>query len=604
MNQNNNKMTQPDQWLGHVLKAEQTILDGHMPPIEQLLSIPADIRMKSPILLRAECEYGLLSGRLMETKQMLEAALRGFAAQADESAMLTMMAMLGLLYVQVGDKQESKPFIALLSQEWERNPENCSGFVPWALARASANKDGKATAFEDAQALFMASAERFREEGRPLWTSFVLLDRLLFDSREQSHPDWQFWLNWLKRHTSENPSAAAVANLLVSQEPSAALCDQLPARFAYLSKAVLLKQPEEQLPAELADDIESAAYAAGASIKRQLAEGLHAEAAESLLLLNRQRRLVSTPEIERLAFDLQTQLASASAAKPAIVYRIEQEELASQAKAQQRRAAVAVQEKKTRAMEAGPAGLAEKWRVKLIDGISFSTADGRNAEPIWKRRKAGELFVYLLMQPGYRANREQVVDKVFGEGDPAKRSNQLYVTLHDLRNSLKEISGQEDPVFAKRGIIGISELVFESVDIEEFITLSRVGDQLWMDDREAAGRLYDKALPLYGQLGTELPHAEWLERLREQLLDRQTNMLKRLASFYIEQQDEARVEQRLADWIELRPVQEEAYEAMIRLCLRGDRRIEAIGWYRRLERVCKDQLGSEPLDEVRKLLWH
>ena len=64
--------------------------------------------MKSPLLLRAECENGLLNGRFMETKQRLEAALRGFAAQADESAMLAMMAMLGLLYVQVGDLHEAE----------------------------------------------------------------------------------------------------------------------------------------------------------------------------------------------------------------------------------------------------------------------------------------------------------------------------------------------------------------------------------------------------------------------------------------------------------------------------------------------------------------
>ena len=42
---------------------------------------------------------------------------------------------------------------------------------------------------------------------------------------------------------------------------------------------------------------------------------------------------------------------------------------------------------------------------------------------------------------------------------------------------------------------------------------------------------------------------------------------------------------------------------MIRLCLRSGRRVEAIGWYRRLERICREELGTEPLEEVRRLLW-
>ncbi|NBD26664.1 AfsR/SARP family transcriptional regulator [Paenibacillus glycinis] len=584
MNQNSNHVSQQDQWLGQVMKIEQTILDGQMPPIGQLLSIPADIRMKSPLLLRAECENGLLNGRLMETKQRLEAALRGFAAQADESAMLAMMAMLGLLYVQVGDLHEAKPFMSLLAQEWDRNPENCSGFVPWALARASASAAERPSRFEEARKLLFAAADRFREEGRPLWTSFVLLDCMLFDPQEQSRPDWPFWMNWLKRHAAEHPGAGSVVRLLASEKPDGALCEELPARYAYLSKAVLLNRAEEQLPAALNDDIESSIYAAAAAVVRQLAEGRQAAAAEMLGTLDRLRGTVSTPAIERLVEEMRKRVTAASETARSRPLRPEPDREGAGAP--------------RHATEIG-----SKWNIKLFDGIGFSSDDGPMAEPVWKRRKAGELFVYLLLQTGYKSNREHVIERVFGEGDPAKRSNQLYVTLHDLRSALKEIGLHEETVYAKRGVIGITEPIIESVDVETFMTLSRVGDQLWMDDREAASRLYDKALPLYGMLGTELPHADWLDRAREQLRDRQTTMIKRLAAFYGEQNDEAREEQQLSDWIALRPDQEEAYEAMIRLCLRSGRRVEAIGWYRRLERICMEELGTEPLEEVRRLLW-
>ncbi|QHW32636.1 hypothetical protein GZH47_18645 [Paenibacillus rhizovicinus] len=614
MNQYSNYVPQQHQWLGQVMKAEQIILDGHLPPMEQLLAIPAEIRMKSPLLLRVECENGLLHGQLAGSKQRLEAALRGFAAQADESAMLTMMAMLGLLYIQVGDKQESKPFMSQLEQEWKRNPENCSGFVPWALARAAANAGDLVSRMEDVPELLMAAAERFREEGRPLWASFVLLDGLIFDPRKRTHPDWQFWMNWLKRRTEEQSLTEDVLRVLTSVNRDKGMCGRLPARYAYLTKAVLLNEAEERLPEELSDDVESGIYAAGAAIRRQLAEGMLDAAAEGLRLLDRQRRLVSTPAIEQLAAELRAKLELRAQAANAA----QASEAAESPKARKAGTAKSVQpssgkglkpilapahESERRSTQATPAIEPSKWKIKLFGGIAFSQGNGQHSEPVWKRRKAGELFVHMLMQQGYKSNKEQIIERVFGEGDPAKRSNQLYVTLHDLRSALKEVGLLEDAVYAKRGVIGISEQIVESVDAETFMTLSRVGDQLWTDDREEAARLFEKAIPLYGMLAPELPYSEWLERTREQLLDRQTNMLRRLAAYYGESNEEAREEQRLSDWIALRPEQEEAYEAMIKLCLRGFRRVEAIGWYRRLERICKEELGIEPREEVRKLLW-
>ncbi|REE84541.1 DNA-binding SARP family transcriptional activator [Paenibacillus taihuensis] len=590
-----NTTLQHDNWLIEVLKAERAILDGQMPATKLLQAIPADIRMKSPLLLRAECEDGLLNGRLIETKQRLEAALRGFAAQADESAMLTMMAMLGLLYMRVGDRQEAGPFMAQLAEEWNRTPEQCSGFVPWALARAAATIDRAAADYAaEAQRLFQAAAERFRKEGKPVWAAFVLLEQRLFDHTASEQVDWQLWMSWLMRHASGDPHGAAVVRVLMAPELSESMCGTLPARYAYLSQAILMDAPST-LPPELAADLECCIYAAGARIKQLLEERQTDQALRPFEQLDRMRRLVTSPSIERLTMRLAASLAAAGLAEVAEL-TVTEEPAASAS----RDAGRPLYEE---AASSSGQPEAAKWRARLFGGINFTMMDGSVFEPIWKRRKAGELFVYLLLQPNFRANREQVIDRVFGEGDLSKRSNQLYVTLHDLRSSLKELGMPEDLIYAKRGVIGVAENGFDAIDVEDYNTLTRIGDQLWVDDREEASRLYDKAKDMYGLLGTELPQAEWLERVREQLLDRQTNMIKRLAVYYGELQDEARVEQCLADWIALRPEQEEAYEAMIIHCLRGERRIEAISWYRRLERICKEELGSEPLEEVRKLLW-
>ena len=565
---------------------EQVILDGHMPSTEQLLVVPAEIRMKSPLLLRAECENGLIDGRLLETQLLLKAALKGFAAQADEASMLAMMGMLGLVYEQVGDRQESQPLLALLGQEWNRTPELCSGFVPWALARAAAN--GNLQGSIGAETLFFRAAERFRDEGKPIWTGFVLLDRMLFSPILARNQEWQLLTSWLKRHIGDQLYGEAVCEVLTNPKPSLQTCEELPLRYSFLCKAIILDAGEETAPHSLSGDIEVQMYAAAATLKRLLAEGDYTEAAHVLETCERYHQLVATPAAEQTLQKL----------------KIDYDRLTVQSIASMPKSTDIRNEKKRSSRNKQPESASSlRWQAILNNGIRFVATNGKVAEPVWKRRKAGELFVYLLLQPGYKANREQVIERVFGEGETSKRSNQLYVTLHDLRHALKELGMSEDLIYAKRGVIGIDENSFDSIDAETFLTLSRVGDQLWMDDREAACRLYEEAIPLYGQLGTELPYTDWLERIREQLLDRQTTMLKRLATYHIEHHHDERAEQRLTEWISLRPEQENAYETMIRHCLNVGRRAEAIGWYRRLEKMCREELGNEPLEEIRKLLW-
>ncbi|MCQ6563603.1 AfsR/SARP family transcriptional regulator [Paenibacillus mendelii] len=604
MGQRNDSGRQKDAWVNELLSLEQAILDGQNLSADELRVIPAEVRKRSPLLLQAECEDGLLQGRLIETKHLLETALKGFAAQANESAMLAMMGMLGLLYEQVGDRNESVPIVTLLLQEWNRTPEVCSGFVPWALARASANGGlPEGTDKYEPEALFWHAAEQFGNEGKPLWTAFVMLDRLLYDPSAAAYdrPEWRLRIQWLNRHLDKDNLGMALIATLTDGNPSSRDIAWLPERYAYLVKAVLLQTEDEKKPRQsLACDNEIQFYVTAAETERLLEQGEYSGAQSEYDMMLRLQKLVTTPAINRrlnAVSAMMGQLISKDDEEPEAVEEPSLSEVVEQVDNSHlvdmfipRHASVQTDSPD------------EKWRIKLMGGIRFSTTDGTYAEPAWKRRRAGELLVFLLLQPGYKANREQIIDRVFGEGETAKRSNQLYVTLHDLRHTLKEM-GMSDTVYAKRGVIGLEEHVIEQIDVETYVALSRVGDQLWMDDREAACRLYDEALPLYGQLATELPSAEWLERLREQLLDRQTNMLKRIAIYYSELQDDVRAEQRLNEWIALRPEQEEAYETMIRHCLDKGHRAEAISWYKRLERICKEELGIELLEKTKRLIW-
>ncbi|TYP75774.1 AfsR/SARP family transcriptional regulator [Paenibacillus methanolicus] len=594
MMEHNGRLSQnTDAWTDSVLSLERAILDGRRVTADMLAVIPASIRNSSPLLLQAECEEGLLQGRLGDAKRLIESALRAFAAQANEQAMLTLMGMLGLLYQQVGDRSDSRHVLDFLRTEWAHSGQACSGFVPWALARALAggglDEQGGLTTPEE---LFLAAAHRFREEGKPLWAAIVMLERLLYDPQRDAlvNPAWRLLLQWLGRSLDDTSLGQALKETLnAGGKPKDETIELLPARYVYLVNAICFGRANRRPPRSLDDDIEVQFYAAAAELRRGVQRGDDSRARELWQALEGYAALVSSPEMKRRLIELEElrkQTVREETAEPAITVRPAAEAVPN-------------------LTEPEPASVTadRRWRVQLIDGLRFSSADGQVAEPVWKRRKAGELLVYLLLQPAYKANREQVLERVFGEGETAKQSNQLYVTLHDLRHTLREM-GMSDPVYVKRGVIGLDEQIIEHVDAEAYMTLSRVGDQLWNDDREAACRLYEEALPLYGQLATELPNVEWLERTREQMLDRQTNMLKRLAIYYTELRDEVKAEQALSEWIALRPKQEEAYEAMIRHCLAKSHRAEAIGWYKRLERMYEEEFGSEPLEETKRLLWN
>lgn len=592
--EHNERLSQnAEAWTDSVLSLERAILDGRRVTADMLAVIPASIRNSSPLLLQAECEEGLLQGRMGDAKRLIESALRAFAAQANEQAMLTLMGMLGLLYQQVGDRVDSRPVIDFLRTEWTHSGQTCSGFVPWALARARAGGElSEQDGLAEPEALFREAACRFREEGKPLWAAIVMLERILYDPQRDvtADPEWRLLLQWLGRSLDETSLGLALKEtLFAGGKPKDETIELLPARYVYLVNAICFGRANRRPPRLLDDDIEVQLYAAAAELRRELQRGDASRAQERLQAIEGYAALVSSPEIKRRLAELEE-----------LRKLTPEEEPANPTTAVQPMAAAKRDVPKT---ETASEEADRRWRVQLIDGLRFSAADGQVAEPVWKRRKAGELLVYLLLQPAYKANREQVLERVFGEGEAAKQSNQLYVTLHDLRHTLREM-GMSDPVYVKRGVIGLDEQIIEQVDAETYMTLSRVGDQLWNDDREAACRLYEEALPLYGQLATELPNVEWLERTREQMLDRQTNMLKRLAIYYTDLRDDVKAEQALSEWISLRPKQEEAYEAMIRHCLAKGHRAEAIGWYKRLERMYEEEFGSEPLEETRRLIWN
>ena len=355
----------------------------------------------------------------------------------------------------------------------------------------------------------------------------MLLDRWIYDPSGLQEPEWARKVSELTRWGMLRPECALAA-AVIAGEP---LPDEppLPKRYQYLREC-LQDGPEGKTgwpEGDLRYDVEAQLFAGRQHVVRKLAEGDRTDAAVALRQMELLQGEMSTPRTTAWVNELKAKIGAAAGYAPFFPHLAGEPEDAP---------------------AAGSKG--NRLRIQLMSGIRLFLSDGSSAQPKWKRRKSRELFVYLLLQPDYRALRDQVVEQLFGEGDAAKLANHLYVSLHELRSALAGI-GFEDAIEVRGGLVGFREGIVEVVDVEQYMTLSRVGDQLWTNDREAAAMLYMDAVRLYGLLGADMPYVDWIERLRVHLLERQTQMLRRLGEYYASLSEDAHTEQWLSAWIEI-----------------------------------------------------
>ncbi|CAM4273127.1 AfsR/SARP family transcriptional regulator [Paenibacillus tarimensis] len=576
----------PDHVKELVLALEQSVLDGRVPESDILEQLPEEAFLGSPLLLRAGSIRLIMEGQLQEAREWVQAAIRGYAVQADHVEMLSMIGLLTLLYVRIGDFTETETLLQFLEDEGLRSPEACGGFVWWALARGKSwNRMAPVIQSLSPDAYFGRAADSFAEAGDAASFGHLLLDCWLYDGSCMQLPEWQKRLNHLRQWGALRRECDTVLRAISGETlPQEALM-LLPSRFAYMVGILQSTQqwnstgPIKPPASDLKYDVEIQLFASRANVTRKLTTGERTEAAMSLRQMELMAEEMSTPRTAGWVEELRGKLSSPSGYVPLMPNLSFEDE----------------------PLPGTPQDGADRLRIQLMGGIRLLSLDGTVLTPKWKRKRSKELLVYLLLQPDFRAIREQVIDELFGDGDPTKLANHLYVSLHELRSALAAL-GFEDAVEARGGIIGFRESVVEVVDVGHYMTLSKVGDDLWTDDREEAFRLYQDAVRLYGLLGADMPQLDWLVRWREQLLERQTQMLRRLGEYYAASTDDSHTEKWLSAWIELRPDQEEAYQEMIRYWLKRGRRAEALSWYRRLEKKCREELGTEPLAETKRLL--
>lgn len=243
----------------------------------------------------------------------------------------------------------------------------------------------------------------------------------------------------------------------------------------------------------------------------------------------------------------------------------------------------------------------EGIRVYCFGGVRLERLSEPLPELRWRRKKAQELFHLLLLRSGHAMPKEQAIDLLYGEVDPAKAANKLYVAIHEVNRALRECCGLE-VMMLRDGVIVLAPEAIEEVDVEKYATLIRVADQLQNTDPSLSEELYIKAVELYGDLLPHLPYVEWLSRYRDELETKQFRALERLVEAARKRGDIEGEGRFLRERYELTPLQEDAVQALLQYCVRAGKRSEAVRLYDSFASRLATEFDCAPLPETTHII--
>ncbi len=217
--------------------------------------------------------------------------------------------------------------------------------------------------------------------------------------------------------------------------------------------------------------------------------------------------------------------------------------------------------------------------ITLLGGFRVAVDGLAVPDDAWGRRVAASLVKLLALAPERRLHREQVIDALWPEVDPADAGPRLHKAAHFARKSLGEHTS---------GVVLRSDQVLLLPDDDVTVDAARLESEgraaLAAGDRDAAARAADR----YG--GVLLPddlYEQWAQDARERLRVLWVDLLRLAGRWEVLLQDD--------------PADEEAHVALARRMARGGDVRGALRQLERLDRALRSELGVAPGPEATKL---
>jgi DNA-binding SARP family transcriptional activator len=149
----------------------------------------------------------------------------------------------------------------------------------------------------------------------------------------------------------------------------------------------------------------------------------------------------------------------------------------------------------------------------------------------WQSKKARDLLKLLAARRGHPVARDELIEALWPEEDPARTANRLSVALSTLRSVLdpQREFAQDRFILAEAGALRLSLDAVE-LDVESFLETADSALRAWRSDREDALSLLEAAEGAYtGDFLAEDRYEEWAEPLRKESLAVYVEVLRALA---------------------------------------------------------------------------
>ncbi|WP_240762961.1 AfsR/SARP family transcriptional regulator [Paenibacillus thalictri] len=582
-----------------VMRLENEILQGREVDGAILRMLTPSHLQSSPLLLKArgQCEYKL--GNLNEAGRHMASAVKLLARQSFRKPLLSAMAVWADILLRTGELNSAETLIQFLLNEYTSTSEpDVEGDVPYVISRGSRLLNDSVDATKLLLEAFRLFARDNRQEQADVALELLLMEHINPALEVSLHIHLQKLVSLDTRYAGYLHFAEAIGLMKEGQWKAAAdMLHTVPQKLhSYYWMAVAeLRLVQAQLRAQGAAAAEQIGVAL-CRIEQTCAADWELHYAIKLVKYEAYLAAGNSEEVDRVLREAEAIADMLKLHHPSAKERtgmLQPADFPDHPRLNQAGAAAAD--------EIRPA--AARWKVHFFGGLKI-TSQGTELTGIgWKRKKAKELFIYLLLQPNYSANKEEAAEQLFQQRDPDRTFKHLYVIVHQLRKALQATILTEDGVIIKDEQIRLNESVIEFVDVEQYISLLKIADQLWMQERALALEFYTKAYAQYDKLLPEYPYLDWVEKQREFLLGKQLYVLQRLGSTAEQQKEHEQAELYYREWLELAPYHEEAYQAMIRLLIATGRDHEAERCYNQLAVMCREQLNARPTEETRRLLF-
>jgi DNA-binding SARP family transcriptional activator/tetratricopeptide (TPR) repeat protein len=223
-------------------------------------------------------------------------------------------------------------------------------------------------------------------------------------------------------------------------------------------------------------------------------------------------------------------------------------------------------------------------RLYLLGRFEVVREDAPIPAHAWRRRRPADLLKLVALAPGRSLSREQVVEALWPDKDPASGANNLHRALYDLR----QIVGGRF-VDIERGAVSLGGDVW--LDVDAFEAAAGRGDQAGLAE----------AVSLYGgDLSPEDQGGSWIVARRAALRARFVAAAAPLARAAAAEGDGQGALPLLRRLVEADPGGEEAHRLLVRLLAAGGRRAEALRQLDAGEAALR-AAGVAPSEELRAL---